>query len=86
MGILRSIKNEHIIYEETNEGILIAVHENDAKTIKNYFKKYKGKKEKPNDTVSGYKFIYDEEFQSHKIDFTKVFTFQIKNLSKANEI
>ncbi len=86
MGILRSIKNEHIIYEDTQKGILIAIHEKDTKIIKAYHKKYKGKKDKPNYTVEGFKFVFDEEFESHKIDFTKAFNFQIKNLSKAKEI
>ncbi|WP_075602972.1 hypothetical protein [Saccharicrinis aurantiacus] len=82
MGILRSIKNEHILFENTALECVVAIHESEVKKIKTYFKKYKGKKEKPSELVNGYLFIYDEEFESNKIDFSKVVEFEIRDLSK----
>lgn len=82
MGILRSIKNEHVLFENTNLECVVAIHESDAKKIKAYFKKYKAKKDKPKELVSGHLFIYDEEFESNKIDFSKTVEFEIKDLSK----
>jgi hypothetical protein len=80
MPILRSIKSNYKIYENQKLECLVAIENDDCKTIKTYFKKHKGKKDQPNDTVSGYKFVNDPEFDSLKIDFEHKFEFIIKDL------
>lgn len=82
MGILRTIKNEHVLFENTADGCVVAIHENDAKKIKTYYKKYKGKKDKPSELVACHPFIFDEEFESNKIDFSSTIQVEISVLSK----
>jgi len=83
MGILRNIKSDYEVYENTTLGCLVAIERNDCKQIKAYRKKYKGKEPLPDEVVKGYKFVMDEEFESLKIDFTQQFDFQIKDLVNA---
>ncbi|MCT4591743.1 MAG: hypothetical protein N4A71_28240 [Carboxylicivirga sp.] len=80
MGILRNIKSDYEIYENTVQECLVAIERNDCKQIKAYRKKYKGKEPLPSQVIEGYKFIMDEEFESLKIDFTQKLKFEIKDL------
>ncbi|WP_075591363.1 hypothetical protein [Labilibacter marinus] len=82
MGILRSIKSDYNMYENTALECFVAINADNAKLIKAFFKKYKGKKIIPNDTIAGYKFVLDEEFDSLKIEFEKEYEFNIKDLKK----
>ena len=82
MGILRTVKSEYDIYENTKLNGLVAIQREDVKTIKTFFKKNKGKKPLPNDTVPGFKFITDQEFETLKIDFDHPTKFDIKDLVK----
>ena len=82
MRILRTIKSDYQIYENHKTECLVALEEEDAKKVKAFYKKNKGKKNMPNDIISGFKFIKDEEFDSLKIDFTHPLTFEIRDLSK----
>jgi len=82
MGVIRLIKSDYQFYEHTSLECLVAIEGDDCKLIKDYFKKYKGKTEKPNDEVPGFKMIKDEEFESLKIDFEHPFKFKIKDLVK----
>ncbi len=83
MGILRTIKSEYEMYENTKLKCLVAIERDNCKTIKAYFKKNKGKKSLPNDTVPGFMFVNDDEFDSLKIDFEKPLKFEISSLVKA---
>lgn len=80
MGILRNIKSDYEIYENISLECLVAIDREDCKLIKAYRKKYKGKEPMPSQTVDGYQFVVDEEFDSLKIDFSKKFSFEIKDL------
>lgn len=73
---------EHIVYEHTKEGMLVAIEKENSKKISEYFKANKGAKKLPNDKINGYKFILDEEFNSLKIDFSEDFDFEIQYLKK----
>lgn len=82
MAILKKEGGEHLVYELEGQGILVAIEKSQANTIKKYWKKYKGKSEQPEDTISGFPFIHDEEQDSLKIDFSEVQSYQIKLLKK----
>lgn len=71
---------EHIIYEHVKEGKLFAIEKTESKRADTFFKKYKGKKAKPNDKIKGYWFIMDEEYNSLKIDFSEEVEVKIKEL------
>ncbi len=68
-------------YEHT-DGFLVAIEQEESKKIGAFLKQYKSQKKQPNDTINGYKFIIDEEFNSLKIDFENPTLFQIKDLQK----
>ncbi len=68
------------MYEYQSLECLVAIERGEAKKIKAFRKKYKGKNDKPGDTVSGYKFVVDEEFDSLKIDFSEQFDLEIRHL------
>lgn len=80
MPILPFKNVEHVIYEHTKEGKLVAIEKEESKKIGVFFKKYKGKKAKPKDKVTGYWMILDEEYNSLKIDFESVIKVEIKEL------
>lgn len=82
MDVLRTIKSDYEMYENQILECLVAIQQDDCKVVKSFFKKYKGKKIVPNDTVSGFKFVNDEEFGTLKIDFETKCNFKIKDLSK----
>lgn len=73
---------EHIVYEHTKEGMLVAIEKENSKKIGEYFKVNKESKKLPNDKINGYKFIMDEEYNSLKIDFETEFDFEIQHLKK----
>ena len=80
MNILGDKKKSEVIYEHLQLGVLIAIPSVDNSIIRDYFKKYKGKKTQASDKITGYKMVVDEEFDSLKIDFSKTFDFLIKDL------
>ncbi|MCG8581638.1 MAG: hypothetical protein MI866_17060 [Bacteroidales bacterium] len=80
MGILRNIKSDYEIYENQSMECLVAIQRDDCKQIKAYRKKYKGKEPLPSQTIEGYKFVMDEEFESLKIDFSQKLRFEIRDL------
>ncbi len=82
MTVLRTIKSDYEMYENQRLECLVAIERGDCKLIKAYFKKYKGKQDKPKDKVSGFKFVMDEEFDSLKIDFETKLDFEIRDLTK----
>ncbi len=82
MGIIRNIKSEYTIYENQELGVLVAIPEKDSSLIKSFFKEHKNKKDLPKDKIKGYPFILDEEFDSLKIDFSALKTYEIRHLSK----
>ncbi len=82
MGIIRNDKSPFEVYENQALGVLVAIDRADCKLIKQYYKQYKGKNEKPDDKIDGYEFIIDEEVDSLKIDFSAKKQYLIKDLSK----
>jgi hypothetical protein len=82
MGIIRKSEDQHFVYEHTELGILVAVGKEDTAKIKSFWKTNKAKTNPANDTIEGYKFVFDEEQESLKIDFEKLEKFEIKFLSK----
>lgn len=77
MSIIREIKNEHFIYEDEENGLLVAISKDDQKAIKKYWKS-KGKTEVT--AVPGHPMVVDEEHNSLKIDFSKTNAYNIQNL------
>lgn len=72
-------------YSHTESNSLVAIERTASKAIGAAFKKYKKATLIPDDqTVEGYFFVLDEEYQSLKIDFTEIVTFKIKELEKAD--
>lgn len=82
MGLLRSIKSDYETYEHLSLACIVAIERAECKKIKAFYQKYKGKKDLPSDLVEGYKMVVDEEFESLKIDFSELLTFEIKHLNK----
>ena len=80
MPILPFQNVEHVIYEHAKEGKLIAIEKEESKNIGIFFKKYKVKKVKPSDKISGFWMVLDEEYNSLKIDFEKEIKVEIKEL------
>ena len=80
MPILPFQNVEHVIYEHVSEGKLVAIEKEESEKIGVFFKKYKGKKVKPKDKVTGNWMIMDEEYNSLKIDFSKEVNVEIKEL------
>lgn len=77
-----NFKNTIYLEYEHEDGYLVAIEKDESKKIGDYFKKYKSKKDKPIETVKGFKFILDEEFNSLKIDFSEELDFEIHMLNK----
>jgi hypothetical protein len=71
---------EHLVYEHQSAGKLVAVEKEESEKIKDFFKKYKGKKVQPAEKVKGFWFVLDEEHNSLKIDFSQVIQIEIKEL------
>ncbi len=82
MADIKKLGTQHFIYEYEEKGLLVAIEKADLSTIKKFWKKYKGKSSIPDDTVMGYPFVFDEEQDSMKIDFTEKKAFPIKGLKK----
>jgi hypothetical protein len=82
MGILKKEGGDHLVYTLENEGILVAIEKQQASSIKKYWKKYKGKPEQPDDTISGFPFVHDDAQNSLKIDFSEEKHYCIKLLKK----
>ncbi|MGB0933307.1 MAG: hypothetical protein ACPGU5_03435 [Lishizhenia sp.] len=71
-----------IIYEHKESNTLIGITKENQKTIKNYWKKYKGKREQPSELVEGYCFKTDETLGTLIPDFTATAAYEIKSLQK----
>jgi hypothetical protein len=82
MEINQKSESAFYIYEESELGILVAIHKTDQSIIKKYWKS-KGEKD-ASASISGHPFIQDEEQGSLKIDFSQEQQFLISNLSKFN--
>ena len=80
MGILLKSQDHHLIYEEKELGILVAIEKEDQKLIKKYWKS----KDKTGiaSKVDGFPLIQSEEQESLKIDFTEKVAYEIQNLEK----
>ena len=82
MGVIKKEGGDHLVYTLEEEGILVAIEKQQTFSIKKYWKKYNGKSEQPNDTISGFPFVHDEEQNSLKIDFSEEKLYSIKLLKK----
>ena len=85
MAILRTIKSDYEFFQHQTLEILVALDAENRKLLSNYWKSNKGKKKTtvPQIQVNGYKLILDEEFETLKIDFSELFSFEAKDLIKA---
>lgn len=79
---LLPFQNTIYLEYEHQEGFLVAIEKLESKKIGLYYKKYKGKKDKPKEFVNGFKFILDKEFNSLKIDFENPLRLEIHLLKK----
>jgi hypothetical protein len=84
MPILRTIKCDFEFFHHQELDILIALDAENRKLVSTYWKTNKGKQKGalPNQKVTGFKLVPDEEFQSLKIDFTQSFQFEAKHLQQ----
>lgn len=82
MELNTTLGTEHFIYENTALGLLVAIAKNDQKSIKQFWKKNKGKSAVENNVIKGYPLIQDDEQDSLKIDFTERKEYFIKDLVK----
>jgi hypothetical protein len=84
MPILRTIKSDFDFYHHQELDILIALDAENRKLVSTYWKTNKSKQKGtlPNQKVTGFKLVPDEEFQSLKIDFSQSFQFEAKHLQQ----
>lgn len=82
MTILRTIKSDYEFFHHESLDIFVALDSKTRKTLSTYWKANKGKQKGmlPKLKITGYKLVFDEEFQSLKIDFTETFEFEAKDL------
>lgn len=71
-----------VIYEAKEENTLVGITKENQKQIKAYWKKYKGKREQPNEEIEGYFFKTDEALGTLVPDFSTTAKFEIKSLNK----
>ncbi len=82
MQINENLGVEYLIYENSALGCLIAIAKPDQKSIKKFWKKFKGKSDVPADAIKGYPLVQDDEQDSLKIDFSVEQEFLIRDLVK----
>jgi hypothetical protein len=82
MQLIKNLGIEHLIYENTALGFLVAIDKSDQKIIKKFWKKHKGKSVIENDTIMAYPLVQDEEQDSLKIDFAEQQEYLIRDLVK----
>lgn len=82
MTILRIIKSDYEFFHHESLDIFVALDSETRKILSTYWKANKGKQKGmlPKLKITGYKLVFDEEFQSLKIDFTESFEFEAKDL------
>ncbi|MDG1427487.1 MAG: hypothetical protein P8H56_11145 [Crocinitomicaceae bacterium] len=80
MEINTKSEDEFIIYEDVDQGILVALKKAEQLLVKKYWKS-KGTGDESM-TVNGFVLVHDEEQESLKIDFSSKHIFQISSLSK----
>lgn len=68
-----------IIYEHTGLSVLVAISQENNRTVKAFQKKH-SKNKKSTEKISGFKLVVDQEFGSLKVDFSESFDFLIKDL------
>lgn len=82
MELSKTLGTEHLIYDNTVLGYLIAIDKTDQKIIKNFWKKNKGKSTIEKDVIGGYRLVQDDEQDSLKIDFEERRDYLIRDLVK----
>ncbi|NOQ75726.1 MAG: hypothetical protein GQ574_27210 [Crocinitomix sp.] len=82
MELSKTLGTEHLIYDNTALGFLIAIDKADQKIIKKFWKKYKGKSIVEADVIEGYRLVQDDEQDSLKIDFSERKEYLIRDLVK----
>lgn len=80
MGIIRKEENAYLIYEEQELGQLVAIHKDDQKAIKKYWKSKD--KSAVEQLVKGFPFVMTEEQETLKIDFSEAHEYTIAHLKK----
>jgi len=84
MPVLRTIKSEYEFYYNEPLELFVALDSENSKALSTFWKENKGKQKQalPGTRVTGFKLIFDEEFQSLKIDFDQTFQFNMKDLQR----
>ena len=81
MALLKRQDDEFLVYEESEQSILVAIRKSDQIKIKKYWKT-KDKSKVTETTIAGFPFIQTEEQESLKIDFSKESEYEIVHLKK----
>lgn len=82
MELHKKLSNDYLVYEHKELGLLVAIEKADQIMIKKFWKKNKGKSILEKDVIKGYPFVYDEEQDSLKIDFSEQKEYAIRSLVK----
>jgi hypothetical protein len=84
MPVLRVIKSEYEFFYNEKLDVFVALDAENSEALSNYWKAKKGKQKAVPSVarLKGYKLIFDEEFQSLKIDFSNVFQFDANYLQR----
>jgi len=82
MPILRTIKSDYEFFHHQELDVFVALDPENSKALSSYWKTNKGKQKGllPKLTITGFKLVFDEEFQSLKIDFSESIAFEAKDL------
>ena len=82
MPLNKNLGVEHLIYENSALGCLVAIDKADQKIIKKFWKKNKGKSVAEKDAIVGFPLVQDDEQNSLKIDFSEKQQYLIRDLVK----
>jgi hypothetical protein len=84
MPVLRIIKSDYEFFHHEALDLFVALDDENNKMLSTYWKAKKAKQKGLPSTlkVKGYKLVFDEEFQSLKIDFSEIFQFDANDLHR----
>ena len=84
MPILRTIKSDYEFFHHQELDVFVALDPENRKALSTYWRANKGKQKGmlTKLKITGYKLVFDEEFQSLKIDFSESFTFEARDLQQ----
>jgi hypothetical protein len=84
MPVLRTIKSEYEFFHNEKLDLFVALDASNSEALSTYLKAKKARQKGTPSTIKlqGYKLIFDEEFQSLKIDFSQTFQFDGNDLHR----